>query len=65
MADFKGHTDTVTCCALAVNGRLVVSCSEDCTVKVSLNIIILASGACPTLIRSKKSEIKVMWCFCT
>ena len=35
LANFKGHKDLVTCCALSRSGKLVVSGSEDCTVKVS------------------------------
>ena len=34
LADYKGHTDDVTCSDLAPSGKYVVSCSEDCTVKV-------------------------------
>ena len=34
LADFKGHTNSVTCCALSATGKLVTSSSEDCTVKV-------------------------------
>lgn len=35
LADFKGHSDMVTCCVLSDSGRLVVSSSEDTTVRVS------------------------------
>jgi hypothetical protein len=34
LADFKGHKDSVTCCALSASGKLVASSSEDHTVKV-------------------------------
>ena len=34
LADFKGHNNIVTCCALSRSGKLVVSGSEDCTLKV-------------------------------
>ena len=34
LADFKGHKDSVTCCALSASGKLVASSSEDNTVKV-------------------------------
>jgi apoptotic protease-activating factor len=34
LADFRGHSDMVTCCALSNSGRLVVSSSEDNTVRV-------------------------------
>ena len=34
LADFKGHKNTVTCCALSSSGKLVVSSSEDKTIKV-------------------------------
>ena len=36
LADFRGHSDMVTCCALSNSGRLLVSSSEDHTVRVSL-----------------------------
>lgn len=35
LADFRGHSDMVTCCALSNSGRLLVSSSEDNTVRVS------------------------------
>lgn len=35
LADFRGHGDKVTCCALSTSGRFVVSSSEDNTVRVS------------------------------
>ena len=34
LSEFKGHTDRVTCCAIANTGRLIVTSSEDNTVKV-------------------------------
>ena len=34
LADFKGHENSVTCCALSSSGKLVASSSEDNTVKV-------------------------------
>ena len=34
LANFKGHKDVVQCCALSRSGKLVVSGSSDCTVKV-------------------------------
>ena len=34
LADFKGHRDMVTCCALSASGKIIVSSSEDLTVKV-------------------------------
>ncbi|XP_064383959.1 apoptotic protease-activating factor 1-like isoform X2 [Halichondria panicea] len=34
LADFRGHTDQVTCCDLLRSGKLAVSSSEDNTVKV-------------------------------
>ena len=38
LADFRGHSDMVTCCALSDSGRFVVSSSEDCTVRVSTHL---------------------------
>lgn len=34
LADLKGHKDMVTWCALSCSGKMIVSCSEDLTVKV-------------------------------
>ncbi|CAI8008597.1 Uncharacterized WD repeat-containing protein alr2800 [Geodia barretti] len=34
LADFRGHSDMVTCCALSNSGKFVVSSSEDNTVRV-------------------------------
>ena len=47
-ANFVGHTDRVTCCAIVSKGGLLVSCSEDNTVKVSVGscVIKVSSSAC-------------------
>ena len=45
LADFKGHKDSVTCCALSASSKLVASSSEDTTVKVidvPLNSVVFA-----------------------
>ena len=34
LADFKGHKDMVTCCTMSASGKIIVSSSEDLTVKV-------------------------------
>ena len=34
LGSFRGHKNTVTCCAISANGKLAVSSSEDNTVKV-------------------------------
>ena len=34
VADFKGHKDMVTCCTMSASGKIIVSSSEDLTVKV-------------------------------
>ena len=34
LGNFKGHKYAVTCCAISANGKLAVSSSWDCTVKV-------------------------------
>lgn len=39
MGNFKGHSDRVTCCALSEDGRLLISSSEDCTVKVGFTML--------------------------
>ena len=54
-ADYKGHKDHVTCCDLSPSGKLVVSSSEDCTVKVSVWV-----GGWPLLV----SVLCVCVCVC-
>ena len=39
LADFKGHKDSVTCCALSTSCKLVISSSEDNTVKVGRGLL--------------------------
>lgn len=34
LGDYKGHKDDVTGCDLAPSGKILISSSEDCSVKV-------------------------------
>ena len=51
LADFRGHSDMVTCCALSNSGKFVVSSSEDNTVRVSQYI-----NTCMSKTRTKQRQ---------
>ena len=47
LAEYKGHTDRVTCCALSKAGRYVASSSEDSTVRVSIHNVMYMGASSP------------------
>ena len=52
LADFKGHKDMVTCCTMSASGKIIVSSSEDLTVKVRGLFVGRRRGCAPLVDRT-------------